>query len=126
MAGNNPLIEAVKKAGIHVECQPFSNVSHIPRMEDHPIVEFAAKGLSVSLGCDNLMFSGNATHPHDGGPSLQLACMKAKAGLSWEQIAALTLSACHHLFGTTPEGRTELRAKIAHEFAAVAGVVIAQ
>jgi adenosine deaminase len=122
MAGNEPLITATKLRGIHIECQPFSNIAHIPTLETHPTGEFARKGLSVSLNCDNLMFSGDAAHPHDGGPSLQLACLKSKLSMEWDEIADMTQQACNHLFGVTEADRAALKARIAQGFAAARAV----
>ena len=121
LAGQDELLVAARRSGMHIECQPFSNGALLQDLTAHPVKEFLGHGLSVSLSTDNVMFAGQAGRHHDDGPSLQLAYTKSQIGLSWGQIAALTAGACDHVFGADQAKKAALRATIEQGFAKVLG-----
>lgn len=98
MGGCPELIERVKEAGMHVECNPFGNMRLLAQLSDHPVREFVSRGLSVSLNCDNTLFSGTPEYHHDGGPSRQLAYMHYSLGMDWETLREMTLDSVDAAF----------------------------
>jgi adenosine deaminase len=56
---------AVRTAGVTVECCPGANVGsrRVASFAAHPVTRLRAAGLSVALGSDNLLLSGDA-HVH--------------------------------------------------------------
>lgn len=94
MAGWTELMDRARAAGVHVEANPFGNTRLLQGdLLAHPVGEFLRAGLSVSMSCDNTLFSGTPAYSHDGGPSRQLATMRSEYGLSWQQLLETTLAA---------------------------------
>jgi len=115
MGGNKKLLQAVREAGIHVECNPFGNMRLLDRLQDHPIREFIAAGLAVSLNCDNTLFSGTTVHHHDGGPTRQTAFMVHTLGMDWDTLLGITLASIDAGFNRTVD-KEALKCRVREEY----------
>jgi adenosine deaminase len=94
LSGRPELMNRLKRGGVHVEANPFGNTRLLGgELGGHPIRQFLDAGLSVSMSCDNTLFSGSPAYVHDGGPSRQLATMMEEYGLSCQQLMDMMLAA---------------------------------
>ena len=98
---------------MHVETNPFGNTRLLGgELGPHPIRQFLDAGLSVSMSCDNTLFSGSPAYTHDcGGPSRQLATMRDAYGLSCEQLMGTVLAAIDAGFDRTAD-KAALKARV--------------